>query len=595
MMESSDTKGLIVAKMARLAQNNRDMQGITPDRGNRISRSLQAVICVGGLISGITLATPSFSAERMVLTYESLGEFDVKVQDVETLVNQGQLTNSLAPYATLLKPEQLTRIRQLFKQRFELDPKMVRQFTYSPLGEMFMKRFGEIFQPTPGKNGYDEVRRALTKAAADPQGLTLMGVLKSFPANTLYVDLKLVMEGANELTALTNQRDTILAALEKQHLQQAKQSPQSVTADLRQPGKLVVQKQSTTLDDATRKTADGKVRQIPLDLYWPKGINVAQKLPIVIISHGLGEDRGNYAYLGNHLASYGFVVAIPEHPESNAAKLQKAYSGFGEPPRPAEFLDRPKDITFVLDRLPTVAPTLKTQLNLQQVGIVGHSLGGYTAFATAGAELNFPKIQEFCKNNRSLNISTLLQCRAMDLPAQNYALQDSRIKAIIAVNPLTSVIQGQQSLAKIQIPVLMVGSGQDAITPIVPEQINPFTWLTAPKKYLAIIDKATHFSMIGESTQGEGVLPLLPSMIGPTPELAQTYLKALSVPFLKTTIAQDRSYERYLNSAAVQKLNQPPLQLSWTETLTTAQLEQIVGNPTPTSKKTAPLESSLKQ
>lgn len=595
MMESLDTKGLIVAKIARLTQNNREMRRITSDRGHRISRSLQTALCLSGIVFGVALATPSFSAERIMLNYESVGEFEVKVQDVETLVTQGQITNSLTPYATFLKPEQLTRIRQLFQQRFELDPKMVRQFTYSPLGEIFMKRFGEIFQAAPGRNGYDEVRRALTKAAADPQGLSLLGVLKTFPANTLYVDLKLVMESANELTTLTNQRDTILATLEKQHLQQAARSSQSVVSDLRQPGKLIVQKQSTTLNDNTRKTPDGKIRQLPLDVYWPKGVDAAQKLPIVIISHGLGEDRGNYAYLGNHLASYGFVVAIPEHPESNAAKLQQAYSGFGEPPRPAEFLDRPKDVTFVLDQLPTVVPTLKNQLNLQQVGIIGHSLGGYTGFAAAGADLNFPRIQEFCKNNRSLNISTILQCRAMDLPAQSYALQDARVKAVIAANPLTSVIQGQQSLAKIQIPVLMVGSGQDAITPIVPEQIYPFTWLTTPKKYLAIIDKATHFSVIGESAQGEGVLPLLPSMIGPNPGLAQTYLKAISVAFLKTTIAQDKSYDRYLNSAAVQKLNQPPLQLSWTETLTAAQLEQMIGNTPPISQQTTPVETNLKK
>jgi predicted dienelactone hydrolase len=589
MMDVSDTKGLIVAQLAPLRQNSREMAVMMPIGGKRPWRSQKVIVCLSGVLAGLTLSIPSFAAERMVLKYESLGDFEVKVQDVETLVNQGQMTNSLTPYATFLKPEQLTRIRQLFQQRFELDPKMVRQFTYSPLGETFMKRFGEIFQAAPGKNGYDEVRRALTKAAADPQGLSLMGVLKAFPANTLHVDLKLVMESANELTALTNQRDTILATLEQQHLQQAKQSPQTGVGDLRQAGTLAIQKQSTTLEDSTRKTSAGKTRQIPLDLYWPKGINAAQKLPIVIISHGLGEDRGNYAYLANHLTSYGFVVAVPEHPESSAAKLQQAYSGFGEPPSPAEFLDRPKDITFILDRLPTIVPTLKNQLNLQQVGIIGHSLGGYTGFASAGATLNFPKIQEFCKNNRSLNISSILQCRATELPAQQYVLQDARVKAVVAANPLTSVLQGQEGLAKIQVPVLMVGSGQDAITPIVPEQINPFTWLTTPKKYLAIIDKATHFSVIGESAQGEGVLPLLPSMIGPAPQLAQTYFKAISVAFLKTTIAQDKSYERYLASSSIQKLNQPPLKLSWTETLTTAQLEQMVGNKALLSQTTRPL------
>jgi predicted dienelactone hydrolase len=587
MIEDSclEQKDFAVGVMVGLTQQNGDGVICHPERKHRLFRSRMLVSWVGGVFGAIALATPSFSAERMVLNYKEI-EFQVNVQDVEILVNQGQLTNTLTPYATLLKPEQLKQIRTLFQQRFELDPKLVQQFTYSPLGEMFMRRFGEIFQSIPGKNGYDEVRRALTKASADPKGLNLLAVIKTFPSKTLHVDLQLVLEGAEELTTLTNQRDAIVAALRQQHLRAATRSPKVPAADLRVAGKWTVQKKSVTLDDTTRKLPEGRTRQIPLDVYWPQGANLPQSLPVVVISHGLGENRNNYAYLAKHLASYGFVVAIPEHPGSNAEKLQQAYSGFGKPPSPVEFLDRPKDITLTLDRLGTVEPSLKDRLNLQQVGVAGHSLGGYTAFALAGAELNFARLQEFCKTNRSLNISTLLQCRATELPAQAYPLQDPRVKSVIAINPVTSILQGQQGLAKLQVPVLMVGSGQDAITPIVPEQVVPFTWLTMPRKYLAVIDRATHFSAVGKSEQEEKkVLPLLPSMIGPSPELAQTYIKAMSVAFLKTTIAQDSAFIDYLKPAYVQKINHPPLQMSWTDTLTPPQLEAITSSAAASAQK----------
>ncbi len=51
------------------------------------------------------------------------------------------------------------------------------------------------------------------------------------------------------------------------------------------------------------------------DIYLPVAQTPRQ---IIVISHGLGSDRTSFAYLAEHLASYGFVVAVPEHPGSNS-------------------------------------------------------------------------------------------------------------------------------------------------------------------------------------------------------------------------------------------------------------------------------------
>ncbi len=43
-------------------------------------------------------------------------------------------------------------------------------------------------------------------------------------------------------------------------------------------------------------------------VYWPEDIDTMGKLPVVVISHGNGHNYWWYDYLGNHLASWGYVV-----------------------------------------------------------------------------------------------------------------------------------------------------------------------------------------------------------------------------------------------------------------------------------------------
>ncbi len=76
---------------------------------------------------------------------------------------------------------------------------------------------------------------------------------------------------------------------------------------------------------------------------------------------------------------------------------------------PNEFINRPLDVKFLLDELENrdkSDPSI--QLNLQQVGVIGQSFGGYTALALAGASLNKEQLQKDCqKLNDSLNVSLL--------------------------------------------------------------------------------------------------------------------------------------------------------------------------------------------
>jgi predicted dienelactone hydrolase len=198
-------------------------------------------------------------------------------------------------------------------------------------------------------------------------------------------------------------------------------------------------------------------------------------------------------------------------------------------------LQRPRDISFLLDELQrraTTDPRL-ARIDVRRVGAIGHSLGGYTTLALAGAQIDFDRIAQSCNPNRSLNVSFLLQCRAKELPARNYALRDPRIAAIFTINPLGNAIFGQRGIGQINVPTFVMGGSDDVVTPVVPEQIYPFTWVRSSNKYLAILDKGTHFSAPAENTR-DPIFPVVDNLIDPDPRLAQTYVKALNVAFFQT-------------------------------------------------------------
>ena len=299
---------------------------------------------------------------------------------------------------------------------------------------------------------------------------------------------------------------------------------------------------------------------MPGDLYLPQ-TTAASPVPIIIISHGAAEDRTTYAYLAEHLASYGFAVATVEHVGGDANRFRQYFSGLAPAPMATELLERPRDISFFLDELQRRAqsdPTLR-KLNPQQVGLVGHSLGGYTVLALAGAQINFDRVKQDCNPNRSLNLSVLLQCRANELKPQPYRLQDPRIKAIFAISPLSSTIFGKRGIGQIRVPVFLMGGSDDMLTPAVPEQIYPFTWLQTSAKYLAILEQGTHFSTQGGSTS-DGVFPVSESLIGPDPAQARTYTRALSLAFFQTHLAHRSEFQIYLNAAYAKSLAQPLVQ-----------------------------------
>lgn len=506
------------------------------------------------------LASKVVSAEQILLDYGPL-EFSLSVESLEIYAREGRITGKLRDYARFLTPEQLDKLQKALVTSAEITPLAVAQFLYSTQGEKILEQVGQIVQTKARQPGFYAIRSALILSAAEEEGLTPLNILKQFPTYGIRLNSARGFEIIENLSNTIQKTAKAIATVEAASLRQSEAQTivdNAPIPNFLSPGSRSFNQQTLTLRDRERN------RTFPLELYLPELQNNRSSLPLVVISHGLGSDRNTFAYLAQHLASHGFAVAVPEHPGSNSSQINALFNGLAsDVTPPEELIDRPQDIKFLLDYLAT---EYGEQLDSNNVGIIGQSFGAYTALAVAGAGLNFARLQQDCPDlDNSLNISLLLQCIGLGLPETAYDLQDERIVAAIAINPLASSIFGQEGISNIEIPTMIVSGSADPITPALPEQIRPFTWLTTSEKYLALLRGGTHFSSLNESS---GSIPVPEQAIGPDPQIAQNYVKQLSLVFFATYITNQSEYKPYLSSDYAVSISQYPMPLNLVNSLT---------------------------
>ena len=514
--------------------------------------------CCTGIWSGAI--EPAAAAEKIIISYGAL-EFSVSVDSLETYAKTGKIEGALKSYIDLLTPEQLQQFQAGLTTSAAFDHLAIAQFLYSFQGEKILERVSRIVKTNARQPGFYALRSALILAAADPSGLTPLNILKKFPTDVLRVDSRQGLEIIKNLSQVVQQNNRAIAAVEQEadlERQAAAAVPNVRDLNLLIRGKYSYDKQTIQMRDSSRE------RKFPVNLYLPQ-TKSKELLPLIVISHGLGSDLTTFAYFAQHLASHGFAVAVPEHPGSSSRQIEALLSGLENNVTPSEeLIDRPLDIQFLLDRL---ADNFGSRIDTNNVGIIGQSFGAYTVMALAGAELDWDILERDCPNlNNSWNLSLLVQCLALQIPLElsDVNLEDRRIKAAIAINPLVSSVFGKESLSKIDIPIMLMSGSADPVTPALPEQIIPFTWLTSPNKYLVLLKGGTHFSFLNESA---GSIPVPQQAIGPAPKIARDYLRQLGLAFFGRYITEQSLYTDYLNAEYGTVISKPQFPLRLIESL----------------------------
>jgi predicted dienelactone hydrolase len=180
-----------------------------------------------------------------------------------------------------------------------------------------------------------------------------------------------------------------------------------------------------------------------------------QRFPLVIVSHGYPGSRTFLTYLTENLASKGYVVAAIDHTDSVFGEVR---------PFPSTLLNRANDQLFTIESIGALSHESGSFLDgladAESVAIVGYSMGGYGALASAGAGYS----------RKSLLSTVIPGGYAEDWFADSakfQAIRRSHIKAIVAIAPWgeqpPNNAWDEKGLAGIRIPTLFIVGDHDDV------------------------------------------------------------------------------------------------------------------------------------
>jgi len=428
------------------------------------------------MVMGMTLVTPCLGAEQVRLQFGFFSR-TIPVASLDAFSQDGTVDQHLEPFVRNLDDETLAILRVALMAPRQENPIAFSQKLQTPMGTRLLRATGLTVRTGSGLNGHIALRSALSNAMAHPEGASLIDVLQYFPTETVTLDLMRALAIKRQLNQAIQDTDSFMAAVVDQSAVAARQNPVNYAAlpDLRNRGPYSVQFMPLDLADQTRN------RPVPADLFLPNIPNAsAGTIPVIVFSHGLGHSRIYFRDVAEHVASYGFAVAMPDHIGSNETQRGDLESWLADEFfQSREFVNRPQDVSFLLDELSRLNDRqFKRRLNTGAVGAIGHSFGGYTVLVNAGATVDFDWLRKQCRPDAEFisNLSRLLQCRALELEGSpedvaalsHGALTDNRIKMAMTFNTVSNLF-GQSGTARIQVPTLIAGGVYDFVTPMIPE------------------------------------------------------------------------------------------------------------------------------
>jgi predicted dienelactone hydrolase len=506
-------------------------------------------------LSAVLMTLPSQAAEKINFVYGPI-KASLDVNSLDIFAKENIVNNQLAFYLNLLNAdeEDKQRLREILTKKADLDPIIISRFLRTPLGESFLEQFGKIITVPGGRNGKYSIRGAIVTAALSEEGLSLLNFLHNFSTD-LQLNVEKVLLAGEYIQILGRGTNNLVEATKELSAEVIETQNYDFTqlSDLRELGKYGVSpRQTLQLEDEKRQ------RKYYVHLYLPE-IWREEKTPVVIMSHGLGSQPEHFAERAKHLNSYGYVVAVPQHPGSDFQYIEDLKEGLRRRVFELnEFIDRPLDISYLLDELEKLNQTkFNEHLDLDNVGILGHSFGGYTALALAGATIDFENLDKSCNRKVwSPNVSLLLQCQALDLPRQEYNLKDKRIKSVATINAVASSIFGNKGLNEVQVPVVFASGTRDPATPAAIEQLRPFVWVNSQDKYFILIEGQAHINTSQLDSSAKALFDSIPDLELPDQSIFDQYGNAFIVAFFANYPLNNPEFRPYFTSSYAEYLSE---------------------------------------
>jgi predicted dienelactone hydrolase len=209
----------------------------------------------------------------------------------------------------------------------------------------------------------------------------------------------------------------------------------------------------------------------------------------VLFSHGLGGSRKGGGFLGNHWAARGYVAVFLQHPGSDESvwrdvPAQRRLAAMRDAASLENLRVRVHDVSAVLDALATwngsPGHPLAGRLDLDRIGMSGHSFGAQTTQAVSGQ--SFPVV-----GRRST---------------------DPRIKAAVIMSPGTP--RGRRdpgdAFAEVTIPWLLLTGTKDTSligSQTVESRLAVYPALPAGSAYELVLHDAEHSAFSDRALPGD--------------------------------------------------------------------------------------------
>ncbi|MEJ2108690.1 MAG: dienelactone hydrolase [Acidobacteriota bacterium] len=226
-------------------------------------------------------------------------------------------------------------------------------------------------------------------------------------------------------------------------------------------------------------------RDIPIRIYNPKAESPA---PVVLFSHGLGGSREGSAFLGRHWAARGYCAVFLQHPGSDTSVWEdvpqrQRLQAMNKAADSKNFLLRVKDVSVVLDQLERWNKMdrhlLEGKLDLEHIGMSGHSFGAVTTQAVSGQKFGRGRIVS----------------------------ADSRIDAAVIMSPSSpSLGSSENAFGDVSIPwMLMTGTKDIAIigNTNMESRLAVFPALPSGRKYELVLNNAEHSAFTERPLPGD--------------------------------------------------------------------------------------------
>ena len=179
-----------------------------------------------------------------------------------------------------------------------------------------------------------------------------------------------------------------------------------------------------------------------------------QKFPLVIISHGYGGWAEHMSFLGEHIASHGYVVASINHEDARPDGAISFLLSFANVLQ-NRALDQQQVIQAILSKAAAATDGYAAVIDQRQIGLIGYSMGGYGAFRTAGALYDYAG--QALNNLPDAAKSTM----------ENGLGDSIELNALIALAPWGGAPDNRSwneaGLAQLSVPTLIIAGNQDDV------------------------------------------------------------------------------------------------------------------------------------